>query len=274
VIDLASRKVVGWAMSNRINAELVNGALTMAFWQHKPPPGLIMHTDRGSQYTSDSYVKLIKQYKNGSANESQSKLLRASLLALVITANPSPTSFSHAMANAATQVLRDLGYVIRPHDLYAEGFNPVQPVGETKNTMSDDQLVERHCSELKEADLILVFHPNWWSQPPAILKGWIDRVFRLNTAYAYPLGIGLDGVPVGLLKARAALIFNTSNTPQAREEETFGDPLERIWKNSIFALCGVDCVIRRMYGPIASSTVEQRSEWLAEVKMLTRANAA
>jgi putative transposase len=63
VIDLASRKVVGWAMSNRINAELVNGALTMAFWQRKPPPGLIMHTDRGSQYASDSYARLIKQYK-------------------------------------------------------------------------------------------------------------------------------------------------------------------------------------------------------------------
>ena len=48
VIDLYSRKVVGWSMSNRIKAELVNNALLMAIWQRKPAGGLIWHTDRGS----------------------------------------------------------------------------------------------------------------------------------------------------------------------------------------------------------------------------------
>jgi putative transposase len=59
VMDLASRRIVGWSMSDRIKADLVCDALKSAFWQRKPAPGLIMHTDRGSQYASDSHRKLI-----------------------------------------------------------------------------------------------------------------------------------------------------------------------------------------------------------------------
>jgi len=62
VIDLYSRKVVGWSMSNRMQAELVNKALLMAIWQRKPLKGLIWHTDRGSQYASGSHVGIIKQH--------------------------------------------------------------------------------------------------------------------------------------------------------------------------------------------------------------------
>jgi putative NADPH-quinone reductase len=195
------------------------------------------------------------------------------MLALSIVAHPSPTSFSHAMAAQAGIVLRAAGFAVREHDLYAEGFNPVQPVVEALNTASDDELVERHCAELQQADLILVFHPNWWSQPPAILKGWIDRVFRLNTAYAYPEGAGPDGVPVGLLKAREAFVFNTSNTPVERERDVFGDPLERMWKTSVFGLCGVATVTRRMYGPMAASGAQDRERWIGEVGALVGAAA-
>jgi transposase InsO family protein len=62
IIDLASRRVVGWAMSERIKAELVCQALRMAYWRRKPAVGLIMHTDRGSQYASRSHRRLIKDY--------------------------------------------------------------------------------------------------------------------------------------------------------------------------------------------------------------------
>jgi len=188
------------------------------------------------------------------------------MLALSIVAHPSPTSFSHAMAARAGAVLRETGFAVREHDLYAEGFNPIQPVVEALNTVSDDELVERHCAELRQADLILVFHPNWWSQPPAILKGWIDRVFRLDTAYAYPEGVGPQGVPVGLLKAREAFVFNTSNT--APERDVFGDPLERLWKTSVFGLCGVATVTRRMFGPMAASAAQDRERWMEEVEAL------
>ena len=63
VMDLASRRIVGWSMSDRMKADLVCNALTMAFWQRKPAARLIMHTDRGSQYASDRYRKLIGTYQ-------------------------------------------------------------------------------------------------------------------------------------------------------------------------------------------------------------------
>jgi transposase InsO family protein len=63
VMDLASRKIVGWSMSDRIKADLVCEALRSAYWRRKPAAGLIMHTDRGSQYASDRYRRLIKDFR-------------------------------------------------------------------------------------------------------------------------------------------------------------------------------------------------------------------
>ena len=63
VMDLASRRIVGWSMSDRIKAELVCNALKSAYWRRKPPAGLIMHSDRGSQYASGSHRRLIKDYR-------------------------------------------------------------------------------------------------------------------------------------------------------------------------------------------------------------------
>ena len=62
VIDLYSRKVIGWSMDSRMKAELVNNALLMAIWQRKPTADIVWHTDRGSQYASDSHRAIIKQH--------------------------------------------------------------------------------------------------------------------------------------------------------------------------------------------------------------------
>ena len=63
IMALASRRIVGWSMSERIKAELVCEALKSAYWRRKPAAGLIMHSDRGSQYASDSHRQLIKNYR-------------------------------------------------------------------------------------------------------------------------------------------------------------------------------------------------------------------
>jgi putative transposase len=62
VIDLYSRQVVGWSMAEHMRAKLVNDALLMAVWKRKPGKGLIWHTDRGSQYASDSHRALLKEH--------------------------------------------------------------------------------------------------------------------------------------------------------------------------------------------------------------------
>jgi len=63
IMDLASRRIVGWSISERMKADLVCQALKSAYWRRKPPAGLIMHTDRGSQYASESHRTLIRDYR-------------------------------------------------------------------------------------------------------------------------------------------------------------------------------------------------------------------
>ena len=62
VIDLYSRKVVGWSMSRWLRAELVHDALVMALWRRRPNSGLMHHSDRGSQYACEEYRKLLQRY--------------------------------------------------------------------------------------------------------------------------------------------------------------------------------------------------------------------
>ena len=124
----------------------------------------------------------------------------------------------------------------------------------------------QHCQEIAQAQGIVIVHPNWWGQPPAILKGWVDRVLRPGVAYRFREGDAGEGIPVGLLKAKAAVVFTTSNTTRERERTVFGDPLETIWKNCIFGLCGVQRFFRRIFAVVVTSTPAQRQDWLDEVR--------
>jgi transposase InsO family protein len=62
VIDLYSRQVIGWSMADNMKAKLINDALTMAIWKRKPKKGLVWHSDRGSQYASDSHRAILKDH--------------------------------------------------------------------------------------------------------------------------------------------------------------------------------------------------------------------
>jgi len=185
---------------------------------------------------------------------------------LVVVAHPDQQSFNRAIADLVVHTLHGNGHGVSFHDLYAEGFDPILRSAEIPRNGELEAMLETHCAELAIADGIVIVHPNWWGQPPAILKGWIDRAFRPGVAYEFQEGDRGEGIPVGLLKADVAIIFNTSNTPEQRECEVFGDPLETLWKNCIFGLCGVPQVYRKMFGVIVTSSPEQREKWLHEVR--------
>ena len=187
---------------------------------------------------------------------------------LVVLGHPDPDSFNHALAQAACEALKEQGHRVVFHDLCAEDFDPLLPKGEIAEDGFVPAHIQRHCDGLREADGIVIVHPNWWGQPPAVLKGWIDRVIRPGVAYRFEEGDNGEGVPVGLLRAKAALVLNTSNTPDERERRVFGDPLESIWKDCIFGLCGVRNVQRRVFNVIVTSSGEQRRAWLEEAKQL------
>jgi NAD(P)H dehydrogenase (quinone) len=192
--------------------------------------------------------------------------MRGTMKISIILAHPGERSFNHAIVEMAAATLRKDGHSVTVHDLYAEEFDPLLPYLEIVRDAVLPPHVAEHCQEIAATDGIVIVHPNWWGMPPAILKGWIDRVLRPGVAYHFADTDSGEGIPVGLLAAKAVIVFNTSNTPAAREKEIFGDPLERIWKDCIVSFCGIPVFYRKMFGVVVTSTEEQRKEWLVEVR--------
>ena len=184
----------------------------------------------------------------------------------VILAHPDPSSFNHAIAETTIAALKKNGHDVFYHDLYKEKFDPLLPKEEIPKDVPLPSQIEIHCKEAAEVDGFVIIHPNWWGMPPAILTGWVDRIMRPGVAYEFLENDSGEGVPHGLLRAQKVIIFNTSNTETERERKIFLDPLETIWKNCIFDLCGVCDFHRKMFNIIVTSTKKQRENWLEEVK--------
>lgn len=185
----------------------------------------------------------------------------------IILGHPGRSSYCHAIADAAGAALRANGHGVLFHDLYAEGFDPLITAEESHTRVSTDPLVERHCAELAAADGLIVVHPNWWGSPPAIVKGWIDRVIRPGVAYA--LAAGADGARTlheGKLKLRSALIFNPSDSPEQVEKTKFGNTLDILWKTYIAELCGIPNMQRYVFSVMGTSTPEMRAAWLEQTR--------
>ncbi len=164
------------------------------------------------------------------------KLVKFNAMKIVeILCNPRPGSFNLALAASAREKLAALGHEVILHDLYKEGFDPVLEAAELARSYSLDGLVQVHCQELAAADGLLIFHPDWWGQPPAVLKGWVDRVFRQGVAY------DLEGEDFSekswkpLLEGKKGLVFCTSDA------EAKGAPraLEQLWTEAILGRCGM-----------------------------------
>ena len=189
---------------------------------------------------------------------------------LIILCHPDRNSFNHAIAETCKKQLNNSGHSVIFHDLYEEKFDPILVTSEIPKNGIIDNNIKQHCDDLTSCEGIIVVHPNWWGQPPALLKGWIDRVIRPGIAYEFEEGDNGEGVPVGLLKAKTALVINTSNTSKERENNIFLDPLETLWKNCIFDLCGIKQFYRKMFRIVVTSNVKQRQTWLEEVQTITQ----
>ncbi|MCK7622365.1 NAD(P)H-dependent oxidoreductase [Streptomyces sp. RS10V-4] len=142
--------------------------------------------------------------------------------ALIVHAHPEPQSFSTAQMTTAAQALRDAGYRVDVIDLYSEGWAPVldraefgpveghfKPQAEQRRAVGDgtlDAVVQDHLARLLAADLLVLSFPLWWFSVPAILKGWVDRVFVMGGVFGGDYGLFGDAALAG---KRAMLLFTT-----------------------------------------------------------------
>lgn len=161
---------------------------------------------------------------------------------LIVYAHPEPASFNAALKDAAIETIEAAGHRAEVSDLYAEGFNPVagrhdfntvadakrfhyqgeQLLASQQDGFSDE--LRREQARLERADIILLQFPLWWGGPPAILKGWFDRVLAYGVAYA-------DGrrFDKGLYRGRGGLMcVTTGGTPQRFSTEGEYGPIEGV----------------------------------------------
>lgn len=100
-------------------------------------------------------------------------------VAFWVLAHPDEGSLNHHLAEVGTEALSENGWEVDVHDLYADGFNPLL-IGEGE----DD--VRREQERLRAADLLVLQFPLWWYSMPAMMKGWVDRVFESGFAFDVP----------------------------------------------------------------------------------------
>ena len=186
--------------------------------------------------------------------------------ALVVVSHPDPDSLNHALASAIATAWDSLGIETRLVDLHALGFDPVISQEEARGRATTNAGVQEQIALLVESALVAVVHPNCWGSPPAMMKGWMDRVFAPGAAYAFAKGEDDGQAPAGLFHGKRALVLNTSNTTAKRELEAFGDPLERIWRDCLLGYCGFERVDRHVYRVVAKSSKEERQDWLADAR--------
>ncbi|WP_227370262.1 NAD(P)H-dependent oxidoreductase [Halomonas sp. M20] len=148
--------------------------------------------------------------------------------ALIVHCHPEPRSFNAALKEVAREILQRLGYKVEVSDLYAEGFDPAEgPTHymERTNTEVFTALTEqRHASELgslpadvcreierlARADLVVFQFPLWWHAQPAMLKGWMDRVFVYGGLYT-----GTYRYDRGHFRGKRAICCVTTGGPEA-----------------------------------------------------------
>lgn len=182
---------------------------------------------------------------------------------LTVIAHPNTDkSFNHAIAKTVIDTLKANGHEVVVRDLYADHFDPVLPHGEEKLPVEElPKVIQDDMAHVRDADGLIFVHPNWWGGPPAILKGWIDRVLRAGFAYRF----SAEGA-VPMLADKGAVIFTTSNTPGDVEEQVYHNPMANFWKTIVFGLCGSRSCDYRNFESVIMSTPEQRADWLHEVR--------
>ncbi len=178
---------------------------------------------------------------------------------VIVLCHPRPGSFNHTLAERARDLLVRLGHSVIFHDLYADGFNPVLSAPELARGFSLDEEVQLHSRQLSECSGLLVFHPDWWGQPPAMLKGWIDRVLRPGVAYEFEGEEFLEKIKAPLLSGKKGLVFTTSDTAATAEV------LTRLWREAVLGYCGMEAECFA-YRDARGADPSGRSEWVTFVE--------
>ena len=183
------------------------------------------------------------------------------MTATIILAHPNSESFNHAIADRLRSCLREAQHTVHLHDLYQERFVPVLELQELRRKFAFDDTITEHSRHIRESQRLIVVHPDWWGMPPAILKGWIDRLFRPGFAYEFEGEQFAEKQQVPLLTGKRAMLVTTTDESNPLSQEA----IKTIWRDRVFAFAGITDVEFRCFYGLRESSSRERQEWLSQL---------
>lgn len=189
---------------------------------------------------------------------------------LLVLAHPQPESFAHAVQERARAGLQRAGHEVRLLDLYGIGFDPVMSEADRRDYHTpglNEVRVADQLAHLRWAEGLVFVYPTWWYSLPAMLKGWIDRVWVPFATFELPQGLA----PVQGRMRNIRLIggFSTYGSPWWWIRLVSGDPGRRIVMKGLRPLCHRRCRSFWLgHYRMDSSTPASRARFLRKVEAL------
>ncbi|OLP59051.1 NAD(P)H dehydrogenase [Xaviernesmea oryzae] len=191
---------------------------------------------------------------------------------LIVLAHPLPDSFAATVAKEARAALEGAGHAVEFLDLYAQDFDPRMTAQERRDHATATEAspdCQAMAEQLAAAEVLVLVFPQWWFNFPAILKGYVDRVFAPGIAFE-----NVEGGPIRpkLTRLRHLVAFSSTGSPWWVARLVMGEPVRRLLKRGLLGGCAPQARFRMLtlYG-IEASTPARRQAHLAHVRrMLSR----
>jgi putative NADPH-quinone reductase len=187
---------------------------------------------------------------------------------LVVYCHPLAESFCSAVLSSVRSGLATAGHETRVIDLYAEKFEPVLSARERLDYHTpglNEVGVVPHLEALRWCDALIFVYPTWWYGPPAILKGWLDRVWIPHATFEMPK----PGKPIGrvLTNIRFIAVVSTLGSPWWWWKLVMGEPGRRILLRGLSVLCHPRCrTLWMALHEMDSASEAKRKAFLARVE--------
>lgn len=183
---------------------------------------------------------------------------------LVILAHPYAKSYCHALYERVVMTLEQAGNTVDRLHLDEEGFDPVMRGSDLAvyaRRQSADPAVPAYQARIDAAQQLVFIFPIWWEVMPALLKGFLDKVFTKGWAYE-PSKRGVKG---NLGHVQRAVIVTTMNTPKWAYRWLYGDAVQRALVRGTLRKCGVRKVEWVALSPVSHVSDDKRRAWLNQV---------
>lgn len=187
---------------------------------------------------------------------------------LIVYAHPNPASFNHAILETISEELNKKNKNYKVRDLYKIGFNPVLSARELSAIQKGDvpKDIKKEQNYISKADTLIFISPIWWSAMPAMLKGYIDRVFSLKFAY----DITEEGV-AGLLQGKKVFIVSTTGASKEDYEKMGAFKMMNMSMDmAIFRFSGMKVIGHKYLSAVPYVSQQERKKMLKELRLLVK----